>query len=159
MDGDEEYEEAVNEAVKEIAVCLSEELQEILNKGRTCWVKDWVSRRESFGASATIIRELSEEDPVEFRKHLRMSVVQFNELLSLIEHEVTKTNTVMRNAIPARAKLEVALRYLATGDSYQSLSLLFRIPACTISTFMPEVLKAITTALSDYMKVRWMLFK
>ncbi|XP_054259949.1 uncharacterized protein LOC128984640 [Macrosteles quadrilineatus] len=58
----------------------------------------------------------------------------------------------MRNAIPARAKLEVALRYLAASDSYQSISLLFRIPACTISRFMPEVLEAITTALSDYMK-------
>lgn len=27
----------------------------------------------------------------------------------------------MRNAIPARPKLEVALRFLATGDSYQCI--------------------------------------
>ncbi|KAB0805414.1 hypothetical protein PPYR_02384, partial [Photinus pyralis] len=58
----------------------------------------------------------------------------------------------MRNAIPARPKLEIALRFLASGDSYQTLAIMFRIPANTISSFMPEVLTAITTSLQEYMK-------
>lgn len=151
---DEEYEEAVDEAVSEIVHCLSEELQEILTKNRACWVKDWVCRRDHLGASSTILRELAEEDPLEFKRILRMSVGQFNELFNLIEHKISKTDTLMRNAVPARPKLEVALRFLASGDSYQTLAIMFRIPANTISSFMPEVLTAITTALQEYMKVR-----
>lgn len=151
------YEESVNEAVGEIVGelvhILSDELKEVLNKNRSCWVKDWVGRRSVLGASATLFEELSKEDPTEYRKVMRISVEQFNELLSLVEHEITKKNTPMREAISARIKLEIALRYLATGDSYQSLSLIFRVPATTISQFMNPVLKAIITALQDYLKV------
>lgn len=66
-------------------VCLSEELKEVLEQRRECWVEDWVSRRETVGASATIIQELSEEDRLEFKKILRMSVAQFTAILNVIE--------------------------------------------------------------------------
>lgn len=40
------------------------------------------------------------------------------------------------------------------GDSYSSLSYLFRIPKCTISLIVPEVCRAIMSALQeDYIKV------
>lgn len=154
-----EYEEAVDEAVSEIVGevvhILSEELKDILIKNRSCWVKEWVGRRSVLGASATLLEELAKEDPTEYRKVMRISVDQFNKLLSLIEHEITKRDTPMRDAISAKVKLEIALRYLATGDSYQSLSLIFRVPATTISQFMPPVLKAIVNALQDYLKVKY----
>lgn len=156
---DEEYEDVVNEVVSEVVGevvhIVSEELKAILNKSRSCWVKEWVGRRNILGASATLFHELAEEDPTEYKKVMRMSVGQFNELLNLVEHKISKTNTTMRDAIPARPKLEVALRFLATGDSYQTLALMFRIPANTISQFMPTVLKAIVTALQDYLKVKY----
>lgn len=154
---DEEYENAVDEAIEDVVVevvhCLSEELQELLKRNRSCWVKGWVGRRSNLGASSTILRELANEDPQEYRKIMRMSVNQFNELLSLVEGQISKADTLMRNAIPAHIKLEIALRFLATGDSYQSLAIFFRVPANTISSFMSDVLKAITTALNDYIKV------
>jgi hypothetical protein len=50
---------------------------------------------------------------------------------------------VMKAAIPARLKLEVTLRFLASGDSFSSLALLFRIPPSTISKFLPETLQSI----------------
>lgn len=157
MDEVDEYENAVDEAIDEVVFevvhCLSEELQELLKSNRTCWVKDWVGRRSNLGASSTILTELANEDRQEYKKIMRMSVDQFNELLSLVEGDISKVDTVMRSAIPARVKLEIALRFLATGDSYQSLAIFFRVPANTISSFMPDVLKAITTALKDYMKV------
>lgn len=59
----------------------------------------------------------------------------------------------MRLAIPAECKLNVTLRLLATGDSFSSLQYLFRIPKNTISTFIPEVLDAIYSALLDFLKV------
>jgi hypothetical protein len=74
--------------------------------------------------------ELSSEDP--YRKHMRISVEKLDELLRLVESYISETDTVMKAAIPARLKLEVALRFLAGGDSFSSLPLLFRIPPCTI---------------------------
>ena len=41
-----------------------------------------------------------------------------------------------------RLKLEVTLRFLASGDSVSSLDL-FRIPPCTISRFLPETPQSI----------------
>jgi hypothetical protein len=151
-DSDSEFEEAFDEAVGEIVVTLSEEVRTILNQRRV-WVKDWVGRRETLGASSTLFHELSVEDLTEYKRQLRMSVEQFNELLKIIEPQVAKRDTIMRNAITPRQKLEVTLRYLASGDSFQSLALLFRIPATTISRFIPEVLQSIISGLEHYLKV------
>ncbi|KAB0805413.1 hypothetical protein PPYR_02383 [Photinus pyralis] len=75
---DEEYEKGVDEAISETVHCLSDELKEILTKNRA----------DRLGASSTIFRELAEEDPLEFKRILRMSVGQFNELLNLIEPKI-----------------------------------------------------------------------
>nr|CAH7747429.1 unnamed protein product [Callosobruchus chinensis]CAH7747430.1 unnamed protein product [Callosobruchus chinensis] len=37
----------------------------------------------------------------------------------------------MRDAISSKVKLEITLRYLATGDSFKSLEFLYRIPKST----------------------------
>lgn len=65
----------------------------------------------------------------------------------------------MREALSARLKLQIVLRFLATGDSYSSLSALYRVPKCSISLFMLEVLDAIYGGLQDYMKVSNKTFK
>jgi hypothetical protein len=69
-----------------------------------------------------------------------MSVEKFDELLRLVESYVSKTDTIMKAAILARLKLEVTLRFLASGESFSSLALLFRILPSTISSFLPETL-------------------
>ena len=81
---DEEYEEAVDDAVSDIVNCICEELLEILNKNRSCWVKDWVCCRNQLGASSKILRELAKEDPLESKRIMRMSMGQFKELFNLI---------------------------------------------------------------------------
>jgi hypothetical protein len=58
----------------------------------------------------------------------------------------------MKAAIPARLKLEVALRFLASGDSFSSLALLFRIAPCAISRFLLETLQSIINALESFVK-------
>ncbi|KAK4885291.1 hypothetical protein RN001_001562 [Aquatica leii] len=77
----------------------------------------------------------------------------FEKLLNLIGPKVTKSDKWMRAAISARIKLEVTLRYLASGDNLTSLQYLYRVPRCTISVFLPEVFLAIYEALTDYIKV------
>ncbi|GBP81676.1 Putative nuclease HARBI1 [Eumeta japonica] len=66
---------------------------------------------------------------------------------------IQKQDTHMRNAIPAKVKLEVTLRYLATGDSLHTLEALYRVGRSTISIFLPEVCEAIYSALKDYIRI------
>jgi hypothetical protein len=49
-----------------------------------------------------------------------MNVEKFNELQRLVESYISKTDTVMKSAVPARLKLEVTVRFLASGDSFPS---------------------------------------
>ncbi|XP_018360086.1 PREDICTED: uncharacterized protein LOC108759237 [Trachymyrmex cornetzi] len=116
------------------------------------WVRKWIHRRPVLSASNNLFKELALEDPVAYHKVLRLTREKFEELLEKVHPLIQKKDTQMRPAIPSRTKLEITLRYLATGDSYQSLELLFRVPACTICTFLPEVLDAIRQVSWDYLK-------
>ena len=137
-------ENAFDVVIDDAILVLSEELREMVREkrrkpGRKC--RNWIARRESPGASNCLFRKLSSKDPQAYSKHMRMSVEKFDELLRLVESYISKTDTVMKAAIPARLKFEVTLRFLASGDSFSSLALLFRIPPCTISRFLPETLQ------------------
>lgn len=60
----------------------------------------------------------------------------------------------MRNAISSKVRLALTLRYLATGDSHQSLEFLSRVARSTISTIIPQVCTEIYNALQpEYLKV------
>ena len=37
------------------------------------WVKPWIARRDRRGAVSTVLREWAEEEPEQFRNHLRMT--------------------------------------------------------------------------------------
>lgn len=133
--------------------------QDILSKekpnGRKkrVWVRNWIARRSSLGASSTLLHELRAEDIFAYRNHLRMGSDQFDELLLKVTNYIQRQDTHMRNAISARTKLEITLRFLATGDSYGSLEFLYRVPRSTICQFIPEVCKAIGNALKSYIQV------
>ena len=45
-----------------------------------------------------------------------MSEVNFTDILSKIEIDIQKQNTVMRDAIPPAVKLAVTIRFLASGE-------------------------------------------
>jgi len=117
------------------------------------WVQKWISNRHYLGASSTLLKEFAVDDQLSYRNIMRMSTDNFENLLCLTRSMIQKQNTNMRMALPAKLKLEITLRFLATGDSFKSLQYLFRVPACTISKFLPEVLDAITEALKSYLKV------
>ncbi|KAJ8942099.1 hypothetical protein NQ318_013388 [Aromia moschata] len=134
------------------------ELSEIIaaemnrTKNKRCWVRKWLSRKEIYGASSTLLRELAEQDVPEYRNWLRMSKEQFESLLAQITPQISKKNTVMRSAIPARIKLEITLSYLATGNSFRTLQRLFCVSRAGISKFVPEVCDAIYESLKEYIK-------
>lgn len=133
----------------------------------------WLEDRRNRGALNMLNKELRVEDPLSYRNFLRVSSSQLEDLLSLISSDITKQNTFMRDAVPAQNRkvtvfsklygiinfknyfrLEVTLRFLATGESYRSLMYLTRIHESTISRFVPEVCLAIYNNLkSHYLQV------
>lgn len=99
-------------AAMAVALMVAEEDEE--PKPKRCWVKDWMAKKE-LGIQNQLYRELFTDDPLEFRRMLRVDCDQFLELLSRIGHRIQRRDTHLRRAIPARVKLELTLRYLASG--------------------------------------------
>lgn len=78
-----------------------------------------------------------------------MGEAVLDELLALIAPKITKQDTVMRQAIPARYRLAATLRFIATGCTFQDLSYSTRIAPNTLSKIVIETLEAIVTVLDD----------
>lgn len=140
-----------------LAACVLEEEEERarvnackrVKKNRSVWVKDWLEKREKEGFCSKLMLELSDEEPHLYRNFVRMTRDQFDYLLMLVGPLIEKQNTNFRKSIPALHRLALTLRYLATGESFNSLRYLFRIPQSTISAIIPEVLDAIYKVLLD----------
>ena len=82
-----------------------------------------------------------------------MSKERFDHLYSLLEEKIGKRDTRFRTSIPARQRLVVTLRYLATGSSQQTLSYSFRLGRMTVSNIIKDVCDAIYDVLSPiYLK-------
>ena len=64
-----------------------------------------------------------------------MDKADFDELLTKVTPLMHRQDTWMREVISVSERLSITLRYLATGDSYQSLEYLYRIPKSTLSYF------------------------
>lgn len=96
------------------------------------------------------------EDSGEFSNFCRMSPIDFDYILSKIKPMIEKKETKWRMPIPAKVRLAVALRFLATGDSYRSLHFLFKISSSIISKIVTEVCQAINIVFKEEIKVRKM---
>uniref|UniRef100_A0A8D8TZ39 Uncharacterized protein n=1 Tax=Cacopsylla melanoneura TaxID=428564 RepID=A0A8D8TZ39_9HEMI len=92
-----------------------------------------------------------------FRNFFRMRNSEFENILTMIAPQISKKNTTFREAIPAAERFGVTLRFLATGDSYSSLSYTFKMSKQTISLIVPDVCVAICSALKEGVKVREIL--
>lgn len=55
--------------------------------------------------------------------------------------------------MPARIRLAITLRFLASGDSYESLHFLFKVSPQVISTIVPETCEALNQVLQNEIKV------
>lgn len=97
--------------------------------------------------------KLLADDEALFKNFSRMSSDDFNYLLQKVSPIISKCDTNYRDAIPAKVRLLLTLRFLASGDSYESLKYLFKIAPCTISKIVPEVCQALIEALKAEIKV------
>ena len=110
---------------------------------RRWWVRPSfpVQRRFTMGNSDNLAMEMRHEDKDLYTNYFRMDPQTFDELLALIKSRITKQHTV-RVPIPAKTRLELCLRYLASGDSMTSTGYAFRIGKNTASTIITETCKA-----------------
>ena len=84
-----------------------------------------------------------------------MSHEEFLEILRLIEQDITP-NTVLggNKVICANARLTVTIRFLATGETFGTLSFQFRISRGAISYIVTEVCTAVIKNMSHvYLKL------
>ena len=88
---------------------------------RTVWVKPWLTRKNKLVVDNTLVQEFQLEDEDEYKRFLRMTPDNFNQLLKLNETDIQKQNTHLRDGIPAEIKLAAMLRFLATGSNYADL--------------------------------------
>ena len=120
----------------------------------TVWLKPWFTRKYKLGVDNTLVQEFRLEDEDEYKRFLRMTPNNFNELLKLIETDIQKQNTHLRDAIPAKIKLAATLRFLATGSNCTDLQHLFRVQKSTLSQFIPKVCETLYEKLKDdFLKV------
>ena len=78
-----------------------------------------------------------------------MSPESFDVLLRHVEPHISKENTRFRESVPATTRLAVTLRYLASGESQQSLSWSFRLGRTTVSKIVRETCEEIWKVLSS----------
>ncbi|KAL8572466.1 hypothetical protein ACOMHN_005612 [Nucella lapillus] len=73
----------------------------------------------------------------------------FRELVDWVRPHISSTDTNLRRALEPGLKLAATLRYLATGDSYRTLSYTFWVGFSTLSKMIPEVCRAIYKVLGE----------
>lgn len=149
--------EVLRKCIKRVYDALLEEVDEALeeerNRKKRVWVREWIQRRNTRGASALLLSELAVEDTKEYMSLLRLTPENFQSLLKLVSPKISKINTQMRDSLSAKLKLEITLSFLATGNSFRSLQHMFRVSKAAISKFIPKVCDAISESLQEYIKV------
>jgi hypothetical protein len=128
-------------------------IEEEQNRKKRLWVRGWIGRRDSRGASTLLLKELAAEDVNEYKICLGMTPEKCDALLDMVAPKIERQNTQMRDAIPPRMMLEVTLYFMATGNSYRTLQYFFRVSKSSISNFIPEVCDTIYDSLGEFIRV------
>ncbi|XP_065299973.2 uncharacterized protein [Dermacentor albipictus] len=105
--------------------------------------------KKMLGVQSLLYEELLKCDPDEYKRLLRVSSTQFFELLARVQHRIERQETTMKPSVPAKTRLQIALRFLATGETHYSLSRQFRVEHSTVNQLIEETCVAIYLELKD----------
>ncbi|XP_050517397.1 uncharacterized protein LOC126892027 [Diabrotica virgifera virgifera] len=138
-----------------IFVIMEQKKKKVVNKRkkRRWWSVSLFKNRKRYNGNDLLNDNMSLEVSGKFENFCRMAPADFESLLQLIGPYITKQTTQMRRTISAKERFGLTLRFLASGDSYQSLSYLFKISPQLISSIVIEVCEALKNVLRDQVKV------
>lgn len=112
------------------------------NKIQRASMKD----RIETGQFGYIFNEIAYTDPKKFFNYMRMPLVTFNEIFQLVEPKITKIDYITPT-VPAKARLSLTIRYLASGCSQKSVAFNYKISPEITSNIIAETCKAIYDSL------------
>uniref|UniRef100_G3MSI3 DDE Tnp4 domain-containing protein n=1 Tax=Amblyomma maculatum TaxID=34609 RepID=G3MSI3_AMBMU len=112
-------------------------------RNRRMWVRQIFLDRAVDGDFHNLFAKLRAGDTALFYNFVRMSPQQFDFLESLVKPLIQVQETPLRESLSSAERLAITLRFLASGNSYQSLAYSFRVGKSTISQLVPEVCIAI----------------
>ena len=116
---------------------------------RRLWVANWLQERQQQGAWQNLIPTLARTDPMQYKNTLRMDEAMFEEILERLRPHITRETMNWHQPIEPGLRLAITLRFLATGDSYLSLALLFRVHRTTIGKIINDTCEAIVNEYMD----------
>ena len=92
-------------------------------------------------------------DHESYFKYFRMTPSRFDHLLSLVGPAIIRQETNFRKPVSPGERLAVTIRYLATGDSMQTIAFSFRLGHSTVCEIIDDTCDAIWKAVSvDYLR-------
>ncbi|XP_018313447.1 uncharacterized protein [Mycetomoellerius zeteki] len=117
---------------------------------RSVWVRPIYSVEQRFRQcdSNNLVTMLRATDPSLHFNYLRMDVGTFEHLLSIVGPGIEK-QTNIREPIVSHTRLQICLRYLASGDSMRSIGYAFRVSPNTVSQIIHETCDEIWLKLKD----------
>lgn len=110
---------------------------------RRYWVHPVNHKRTTEGAYETFMKGCRGNFPEKYKDVLRMDATCFDELLGYVRGAIEKKDTLFRKAICAEQRLTLTLFYLSTGDSFKTLSIMFRLGQSTVRSIIFETSNAI----------------
>ena len=117
------------------------------------WVRPWLLQREERGVYHNIMADLYATNIQGFTNYMWMTPEFFEMIKTRLEPHLARQVTNYRAPISVGEKLALTIRYLATEESYTSLSCQFRVGRSNISKFLPEVCRAIQDEFTrEYLK-------
>ncbi|XP_068122462.1 uncharacterized protein [Hyperolius riggenbachi] len=120
---------------------------------RRWWVHPLLARRQRKGEFQALYRDLRRH-PQKFYSYTLMSIPLFDTLLEMVKDDLRKKDTTFRRAVTPQEQLLITLRYMATGQTYTSLHVTFRIGKSTVAGIVVRTSRIIWTRLrARYMPV------
>lgn len=139
----------LQQQLQELLVVEEEEEDSRTENVRRCWTTDLFLERENIWSH--LLQAIDGEGPNDrIHEFFRLNREEFLHILSLIGPKIRREDTHMRKAITPKHRLAVTLRFLATGDSYESLAYLFRVSRRSVSLIVREVCSLL---IQEYVKV------
>ncbi|XP_063220563.1 uncharacterized protein LOC134537203 [Bacillus rossius redtenbacheri] len=120
----------------------------LLNRNHRAWIHDYNVQRTTDGEFVRVYKELRNHSD-KFYNYLRMSKELFDLLFFKVQKFLHHVTTNFRETISAEQRLVITCRYLASGESFSSLALRFKMGKTTIAEIVHDTCRVIWDILKD----------